>query len=145
MGEHCAHEHHTITKESVKVLAREDIWLKINVREAIEIEIGQPAINCDQVYELPPSTMNFCCHMIVVKAITLPRRVRHLGLKKNTRSIRKLATSGEKPKTLKGDKQYLSIYIIQFLHADSISLTPPRARHQTLCLHIRAGIIIVDV
>ena len=26
----------------------------------------------------------------------------------------------------------LSIYIIQLLHADSISLTPPRARHQTL-------------
>ena len=25
-----------------------------------------------------------------------------------------------------------SIYIIQFLHADSISLTPPRARHPTL-------------
>ena len=27
---------------------------------------------------------------------------------------------------------YIYIYIIQFLHADSISLTPPRARHPTL-------------
>ena len=69
VGEHYAHEHHKITKDSVKVLAREDIWLKRKVREAIEIKIGQPAN--DQGYELPPpSTMNFCCHVIVVKAIT---------------------------------------------------------------------------
>ena len=27
-GEHCAHEHHKITKDSVRVLAREDIWEK---------------------------------------------------------------------------------------------------------------------
>ena len=39
VGEHCAHKHHNISKDSVKVLAREDIWLK---RKAIEIEIGQP-------------------------------------------------------------------------------------------------------
>ena len=70
VGEHCAHEHHKITKDSVKGLAREDIWLKRKVREAIKIKIGQPAMNRDQGYELPPSTMNFCCHVIVVKAIT---------------------------------------------------------------------------
>ena len=62
--------HHKITKDCVKVLAREDVWLKRKVREAIEIKIGQPAMNRDQGYELPPSTMNFCCHVIVVKAIT---------------------------------------------------------------------------
>ena len=71
VGEHCVHEHHTITKDSVRVLAREDGWLKRNVREAIEIKIGQPAMNRDQGYELPPpSTMNFCCHVIVVKTVT---------------------------------------------------------------------------
>ena len=48
------HEHHTITKDSVRVLAREDSWLKRKVREAIEIKIGQPAMNHDQGYELPP-------------------------------------------------------------------------------------------
>ena len=32
VGEHCMHEHHTITKDSVKVLAREDIWLKRKAR-----------------------------------------------------------------------------------------------------------------
>ena len=53
VGEHCAHEHHKITKDSVKVLAREDVWLKRKVREAIEIKIGQPAMNRDQGYELP--------------------------------------------------------------------------------------------
>ena len=37
VGEHCAHEHHTITKDSVRVLAREDGWFKRKVREAIEI------------------------------------------------------------------------------------------------------------
>ena len=56
--------------DSVKVLAREDIWLKRKVREAIEIKIGQPVMNRYQGYELPPSTINFCCHVIVVKAIT---------------------------------------------------------------------------
>ena len=70
VGEHCLHEHHNITKDSVKVLARDDIWLKRKVREAIKIKIGQPAMNRDQGYELPPSTMNFCCHVIVGKAIT---------------------------------------------------------------------------
>ena len=54
MGEHCAHEHHKISKDCVKVLAREDVWLKRKVREAIEIKIGQPAMNRDQGYELPP-------------------------------------------------------------------------------------------
>ena len=39
VGEHCAHEHHTITKDSVRVLAREDGWFKRKV---------------DQGYELPP-------------------------------------------------------------------------------------------
>ena len=70
VGEHCAHEHHTITKDSVRTLAREDSWLKRKVREAIEIKIGQPAMNRDQGYELPPSTMNFCCHVIAAKAVT---------------------------------------------------------------------------
>ena len=37
MGEHCVHEHHKITKNSVKVLTREDIWLKRKVSEAIQI------------------------------------------------------------------------------------------------------------
>ena len=54
VGEHCAHEHHTITKNSVRVLAREDSWLKRKVREAIKIKIGQPAMHRDQGYELPP-------------------------------------------------------------------------------------------
>ena len=52
VGEHCAHEHYNITKESVIVLATEYIWLKRNVREAIEIKIGQPAMNRDHGYEL---------------------------------------------------------------------------------------------
>ena len=58
VGEHCAHKHHKITKDSVKVLAREDVWVKRKVREAIKIKIVQPAMNHDQGYELPPSTMN---------------------------------------------------------------------------------------
>ncbi len=70
VGEHCAHEHHKITKDSVKVLAREDVWLKRKVREAIEIKIGQPAMNRDQGYELPLSMMKYCCHVIVVTAVT---------------------------------------------------------------------------
>ena len=52
--DHMTHEHHRITKDSVRVLAREDSWLKRKVREAIEIKIVQPAMNRDQGYELPP-------------------------------------------------------------------------------------------
>ena len=37
--------------------------------------------------------MNFCCHVVVVKAVTWPRRVRHLGLKKDAWCIQRLATS----------------------------------------------------
>ena len=61
---------HPSSDRSVRVLAREDSWLKRNVREAIEIKIGQPAMNRDQGYELSPSTMNFCCHVIAAKTIT---------------------------------------------------------------------------
>ena len=72
VGEQCAHEHHKITKDSATVPAREDIWLKRKVTEAIEIKVGQPAMNRDQRYDLPPppSTMNYCCHVSVVKAVT---------------------------------------------------------------------------
>ena len=68
VAEHYAHEHHKITKDSVKLLAREDVWLKRKVREAIKIKVGQPAMNRDQGYELPPpaSTMNYCCHVITI-------------------------------------------------------------------------------
>ena len=36
-------------------------------REAIKIKIGKPAMNRDQGYELLPSTMDLCCHVIIVK------------------------------------------------------------------------------
>ena len=36
-----------ITKDSVRVLDREEIWLKRKVREASEIKIGQPAMSRD--------------------------------------------------------------------------------------------------
>ncbi len=42
-----------ITKDIVRVLDTEEIWLKRKVREASEIKIGQPAMNRDQEYELP--------------------------------------------------------------------------------------------
>ena len=57
VGEHCVHEHHKITKDSVRVLAREDIWLKGKVREASKIKIRQPAITRDQGVRAPPAVM----------------------------------------------------------------------------------------
>ena len=54
VGEHCAHEHHNITRDSDRVLAREDSWLTRKMGEAIKIKIGQPAMNRDQGYKLPP-------------------------------------------------------------------------------------------
>ena len=50
-----AHKHHKITKDSVKMLAREDVWfIKRKVREAIKIKIGQPAMNRDTEVRPPP-------------------------------------------------------------------------------------------
>ena len=63
-GKHCAYDQYKITKDSVTVLAREDVWLKRKVRQVIEIKIGQPAMNRDQGHELLSSPMNFCCHGI---------------------------------------------------------------------------------
>ena len=54
VGEDCVHDHHKITKDSIRVLAREDSWLKRKVSEAIKIKIGQPAMNRDKGYELSP-------------------------------------------------------------------------------------------
>ena len=53
VGEHCVHEHHKITKDSV----REDVWLKRKVREASKIKIRQPAITRDQGVRAPPAVM----------------------------------------------------------------------------------------
>ena len=49
VGEHSAHKHHKITKDGVKVLAREHVWLKGKVREAIKI--GQPVMNRCPIYD----------------------------------------------------------------------------------------------
>ena len=68
-------------------------WLKRKVREAIKIKIRQLAMNRDQGYEFHPSTMNFCCHVIIVKAVTWLRRGRHFGLKKGARCTWKLASN----------------------------------------------------
>ena len=37
------------------LLAREDVWLKRKVREAIKIKIGQTAMNRNQGYKLSPN------------------------------------------------------------------------------------------
>ena len=75
VGKHCAHEHHKITKDSVKVLAREDIWSKRKVRETIEIKIRQPAMNRDQGYELPPPHLRWTSAVMWSSS----RRSRDLG------------------------------------------------------------------
>ena len=50
MGEH----EHPISKDNVKVIAREDHTFRRKIRESIEIRTRRPAINRDQGYELPP-------------------------------------------------------------------------------------------
>ena len=103
MREHCAHKHHKITKDSINVLAREDVWLKRKVREAIEIKIGQPAMNRNQGYELTPiyDELLLSCDRRQGDHMTSEGE----ALRLEARSIRKLATS-EKIKTLKGNTHY---------------------------------------
>ena len=74
VGEHCAHEHHKIAKDRVRLLTRIYIWLKRKVREVIEIKIGQPAMNREQWRSSIYDELLLSCDR---------RRVRHLGLKKD--------------------------------------------------------------
>ena len=57
-----------LTKDSVRVLDREEIRLKRKVREASEIRIGQAAMNRDQGYKLPDLRLTIAV-VIIVKAV----------------------------------------------------------------------------
>ena len=57
-----------ITKDSVRVLDREEMRLKRKVREASEIKIGQAAMNRDQGYKLPDLRLTTVV-VIIVKAV----------------------------------------------------------------------------
>ena len=57
-----------ITKDSVRVLDREEIRLKRKVREASEIKIEQAAMNRDQGYKLPDLRLTIAV-VIIVKAV----------------------------------------------------------------------------
>ena len=53
-GEHCLATGHSVSKNNIKVLCREQEWQRRKVKEAIYIKQHGPTMNRDQGYQLPP-------------------------------------------------------------------------------------------
>ena len=61
------HEHynttgHQIDWDNVKILGRENHWLKRKIKEAIHIRCKRPSLNRDQGWDLPPIFCNLLSH-----------------------------------------------------------------------------------
>ena len=54
VGEHCLATGHSVSKNNIRVLSREQEWHKRKVKEAIYIKQHGPTMNRDQGYQLPP-------------------------------------------------------------------------------------------
>ena len=54
MGEHCLVTGHSVSKNNIRVLSREQEWHRRKVKEAIYIKQHGPTMNRDQGYQLPP-------------------------------------------------------------------------------------------
>ena len=53
VGEHCLATGHSVSKNNVRVLSREQEWHRRKIKEAIYIKQQGPTINRDQRYQLP--------------------------------------------------------------------------------------------
>ena len=63
VGDHCNATGHSVSMDNLRVLDREQDWLKRKVKEAIHIKQRAPSMNRDQGYQLPPSMVrSFCDH-----------------------------------------------------------------------------------
>jgi predicted GIY-YIG superfamily endonuclease len=56
VGDYCKTTAHTFSNNEVKVIAKEDHWLKRKILESIHIRTRNPQLNKDQGYEHPLST-----------------------------------------------------------------------------------------
>ena len=54
VGDHCNANGHSVSMDNLRVLDREQDWLKRKVKEAIHIKQRAPSMNRDQGYQLPP-------------------------------------------------------------------------------------------
>ena len=54
VGDHCNATGHSVSMDNLRVLDREQDWLKRKVKEAIHIKQRAPSMNRDQGYQLPP-------------------------------------------------------------------------------------------
>ena len=54
LGDYCNVNGHSVSIGKVKVLAREQEWMRHKVKEAIHIKQGAFYMNIDQGYQLPP-------------------------------------------------------------------------------------------
>ena len=54
VGDHCNATGHSVSMDNLRVLDREQDWMKRKVKEAIHIKQRAPSMNRDQGYQLPP-------------------------------------------------------------------------------------------
>ena len=54
VGDHCNATGHSVSMDNLRVLDREQYWMKRKVTEASHIKQRAPPMNRDQGYQLPP-------------------------------------------------------------------------------------------
>ena len=62
VNEHQTKTGHEIDWENVKVIGKEEHWVKRKVKEAIAIRRDRPSLNRDQGWELPPIFNSLLSH-----------------------------------------------------------------------------------
>ena len=62
VGEHTKNHQHRITTDNARVLAREQLFWKRQIREAIEIRTQRPTLIRDTGYDLPAIFDNLLSH-----------------------------------------------------------------------------------
>ena len=68
INEHCQNTGHQIDWKNVRILGKEDHWMKRKIKEAIEIRRKKPSLNRDQGWDLPPIFCNLLSHDLTVSS-----------------------------------------------------------------------------
>ena len=68
INEHCLETGHEMDWANVKIIGKEDHWMKRKIKEAIEIRRKKPSLNRDQGWDLPPIFCNLLSHDLTVSS-----------------------------------------------------------------------------
>ena len=66
INEHQANTGHIIDWENVKIIGKEEQWMKRKIKEAIAIRRDRPSLNRDQGWDLPPIFNSLLSHDLTI-------------------------------------------------------------------------------